>query len=81
METDNFLLNSGTLLWMIFLWMFLVLVFFILKFISFFTIKLAKVETYIKSIIYFSLIIRILLESYVDLFLTSLLNLSDISWS
>jgi hypothetical protein len=80
METGNFLMNSGTLLWLLVGWIFLVFMWLGFLLIEAGTKKLKWIRVKLGNVLFFSLIVRILLESYLDLLLTSLINLKSLNW-
>lgn len=71
METKNFILNCGTMLWAIFFWFFSVFVYFIIRILAKFLKKLKIVHVYIGNIIFFSMLIVLLLESYLEVLIAA----------
>ena len=73
-ETSNFVLNSGSCFWFVLIWILLsiaqkILVYF--KKLPMFTKKLG-------NLIFYSLIIRIALESYLELIINAILNVKEV---
>lgn len=72
-ETYNFILNSGTTLYLIIFWVFFTLVSLLLGIIGLKVIQ--KFKTWLSSFLFFTLIIRISLECYLELVVSCFLNL------
>lgn len=81
-DNRNFLLNSGTLFWLFLSWVFVAALLLVVKIIvSLFKARRLKTIYDILSVfLFFNFIIRVLIESYLDLSLTSLLNLQETNW-
>jgi hypothetical protein len=69
-DTYNFVLNSGTTMWLIFIWIVLSLVTLCLRKIS----KLNSFVNYLYKNLFYGMIIRISLECYVELLISAYLN-------
>lgn len=83
LENNNFLLNSGTLFWLFFLWLFLIVIYVLATIVQKIAFRNSKLKTFLSILsywIFFNYIIRLLLESYIDLCLTSLINLKLFYW-
>lgn len=80
MDSRNFLLESGTLFLLFLSWCIFAVVYFIVWFInSFYKSKRIAVLLDLSSTwLFFNYIIRVLLESYIDLLLTAILNLQEL---
>ena len=79
-ETNNFLKNAGTLLWLMIGWIILVAIHFILKIFSQLSPKTKKVAIWLRNRLFYSLILRLLVESYLELTVAALLNFKDVSF-
>lgn len=78
-ETKNFFLNSGTLFFLFFSWFILIILYLFLKTANT-ILKNKKTEillNFVSKWIFFNFIIRVLIESYIDLGLTSLINIDS----
>lgn len=81
-ETYNFTLNSGTTLWLICFWALASAAIAIInKFCKPKKPLLVRVMQYCSNSLFFSMIIRILLECYLELIISSYLNLQTLDWS
>lgn len=82
LDGNNFLMNSGTLFLVFISWFLTVPLYFCAKLCTN-TLRAEKAKVVLRIVsrwIFFNYLIRVLLESYVDLTLTSLLNLKNASW-
>jgi len=73
METKNFILNCGTMLWAIFFWFFMVLIYYLVKILSRCFKKLEKVKIKLGEIIFFGMLVVLLLESYLEVIIAAFL--------
>jgi len=73
METKNFILNCGTMLWAIFFWFFMVLIYYLVKILSKCFKKLEKVKIKLGEIIFFGMLVVLLLESYLEVIIAAFL--------
>lgn len=82
LDGTNFLMNSGTLFLIFSSWFFMVPLYFLVKLITivFNLSKITIVLEFVSNWLFFNFIIRVLLESYIDLTLTALLNLKNTNW-
>lgn len=82
LDGTNFLMNSGTLFLIFISWFFMVPLYFLAKHIANIcnATKTKTVLGFLSIWIFFNYIIRVLIESYIDLTLTALLNLKNTNW-
>jgi len=71
METKNFIINCGTMLWAIFFWFFMVVVYYIFKIISIHFMRLDKVRIRLGEMIFFGMLVVLLLESYLEVIIAA----------
>lgn len=77
----NFILNSGTSFWLINLWAFLAVVSIISAFVKSFGNRFDAFRNWLNSLVFFDLLIRIYLETYLELLVCSLINIKYMSWN
>jgi len=73
-ETNNFMLNAGSALWFIVIYLILAaFTIFLVKVAS--SGRLLKVANYLKNSLFYTFIIRLLIECYIDYLLSILLQI------
>jgi len=77
----NFILNSGTSFWLLVSWAFLGLISIILQFIPIFQTRWYNIAVKLNTFVFFQLIIRIFLETYLELLVCALINVTNLNWN
>ena len=82
LDGTNFLMNSGSLFFSLLSWFIFIPFYFLAKMLAkiFESTRSLLVLKYVSNWIFFNYIIRVLLESYLDLSLTAVMNLKHINW-
>lgn len=81
-ESSNFLFNADTLFWCFLYWILMAVLYLYLKVLSsvFGLFRLRKVLEVFSIFIFYNFIIRVLLESYLDFSIASLLNIKALNY-
>ena len=77
-KTRNFILNIGSVFWFVVIWVLLVLFVKLLKLIKNKTIE--KLTQKLEDFIFYTLLVRIVLESYLEIMISAFLNSSHVSF-
>ena len=80
MNSQNFILNAGTMLFAIMAWMLIVIIYKCLKLLGRRFPKLEKFRLKLKKILFYGTIIVILLESYLEILIAALVQIRVLSW-
>jgi len=78
-EKLNFIKNSGSVFWFLFAWLFFAL---FTLFLSLFKAnkRIHRVETFLSRYLFYSIIIRLFIESYLEIMLSALINIKNLNW-
>lgn len=82
-DSRNFFLNSGTLFWLFLSWVFLAVLWLLFKGFSL-LVKNQYLRTFLRIAsfwIFFNFLIRVLLESYIDLTISAFINVKRLKTS
>jgi hypothetical protein len=79
-ETENYILNMGSLFWFINAWLACLLGSYLLKVCSTKHRYIMKVYIWLKTWVFWNFIIRLILESYIDLSISSFINILHMTW-
>ena len=80
-DTSNFILNAGSVFWFIIMWVLLALA---IKAIAKCFRSKPKIMAFsekVHRVVFFTLIIRIGLESYLELLISALINIKEMKWN
>lgn len=76
--TSNFLINAGSSFYVFLIWLLATLVYFILKRRP---QRFKKVKAWLKRYLFFAVLIRIILELYLDFVISALINFTQFDWT
>ena len=77
----NFILNAGTSFWLLIFWVFLAIISIIATFNNSLGDKFYRFRSWLNNLVFFDLLIRIYLETYLELLVCSLINIKHTNMS